>query len=63
MGTRGLLILLDGREDALEEGIDEEIELLTQTLLARDELDGWPGLRPKRGGKRWSATCISEPVS
>ena len=24
----------------------EEVGLWTQTLLARDELDGWPGLRP-----------------
>ena len=46
MGARGLFILLDDREDVLEERNHEEVGLWTQTLLARDVLDGWSGLRP-----------------
>ena len=33
-------------EDVLEERKDEIVGLWTQTLLARDVLDGWSGLRP-----------------
>ena len=45
MGARGLFILLDDREDVLDER-KQEVGLWTQTLLARDVLDGWSGLRP-----------------
>ena len=48
MGARGLCILQGIREGVLEERILEEVELWTQTLLARDELDGWSCLRPSR---------------
>ena len=46
MGARGLFILQGVREGVLEERKHEEVGLWTQTLLARDELDGWSGLRP-----------------
>ena len=46
MGARGLCMLQGIREGVLQERILEEVELWTQTLLARDELDGWSGLRP-----------------
>ena len=46
LGARGLFILLEVSEDVLEERIHEDKELWTQTLLARDVLDGWSGLRP-----------------
>ena len=46
MGARGLCILQGIREGVLEERILEEVEFWTQTLLARDELDGWSDLRP-----------------
>ena len=46
MGARGLFILLDDREDVPEERKHKEVGLWTQTLLARDVLDGWSGLRP-----------------
>ena len=45
-GARGHYILLDDREDELEERKLDVVGLWTQTLLARDELDGWSGLRP-----------------
>ena len=46
MGARGVSVLQGVREGVLEASIDEEVGLWTQTLLARDELDGWSGLRP-----------------
>ena len=46
MGARGLFMLQGDREDVLEERIHEDVGLWTQTLLARDVLDGWSGLRP-----------------
>ena len=46
MGAKGLIILLEVTEDVLEGRNHEGLGLWTQTLLARDELDGWPGLRP-----------------
>ena len=45
-GTRGLFILQGVREGVLEERKLEEVGLWTQILLARDELNGWSGLRP-----------------
>ena len=45
-GARGHYILLDVRESVLDERKDDVVGLWTQTLLARDELDGWSGLRP-----------------
>ena len=33
------------REGVLDERKDDVAGLWTQTLLATDELDGWPGLR------------------
>ena len=45
-GARGLSILLDDREDVLDESKHEEVVLWTQTRLARAELNGWSGLRP-----------------
>ena len=46
MVTWGLFILQGVREGVLGERKLEEVGLWTQTLLARDELDGWSGLRP-----------------
>ena len=45
-GARGLYILQRVREGVLDERKDDEIGHWTQTLLARDVLDGWSGLRP-----------------
>ena len=45
-GARGLYVVLGVREDVLDERKDDVVGLWTQTLLARDKLDGWPGLRP-----------------
>ena len=45
-GSQGSSIIQGIREGVLEERILEEVELWTQTLLARDELNGWSGLRP-----------------
>ena len=60
MGTRGLFILLDDREDVLDERKHEEVGLWTQTLLARDVLDGWSGLRPYKRLKTWNTTWINK---
>ena len=46
MGTRGLFILQGVRGGVLEERKLVEVGLWTQTLLARDVLDGWSDLRP-----------------
>ena len=46
MEARGLFVHQGVREGVLEESAVEEVELWTQTLLVRDELDGWSGLRP-----------------
>ena len=45
-GARGLYAVQGVREDVLHERKDDVVGLWTQTLLARDELDGWSGLRP-----------------
>ena len=45
MGARGVYISPGVREGVLDESKDDEVGLWTQTLLARDELDGWSGLR------------------
>ena len=45
-GARGHFVVQVVHEGVLEEEVEEEVGLWTQDLLARDELDGWPGLRP-----------------
>ena len=45
-GAKGHYILQGVREGVLEERKLDVEGLWTQTLLARDELDGWSGLRP-----------------
>ena len=44
--SQGHYVLQGEREGVLGGRKDEEVGLWTQTLLARDGLDGWPGLRP-----------------
>ena len=51
-GARGHYILLDDREDELEERKLDGKGLWTQALLARDELDGWSASVCSRG-TRW----------
>ena len=46
MEPGGLFVFQGVHEGLLEEEVEEEVGLWTQALLARDELDGWPGLRP-----------------
>ena len=45
-GARGLYVLQGVREGVLDERKLDVVVLWTQTLLARDELHGWSGLRP-----------------
>ena len=46
MGATGVYVLPGVREEVNEERKHDVVGLWTQTLLARDELDGWPGLCP-----------------
>ena len=48
MEPRGVYVLPGVREEVHEERKLDVVGLRTQTLLARAELHGWPGLRPWR---------------
>ena len=46
MGARSVYVLPGVREEVHKERKLDVAGLWTQTLLARAELHGWPGLRP-----------------
>ena len=65
-GARGHYVLQGVREGVLYERKLVVEGLWTQTLLARDVLDGWSGLRPWRRGRKVEeskTTCVNAHTS